>query len=257
MDDARTYENKDCYKYFKFRPVNKRLIDSLIHSHLWFARSDTLNDPFDCQLDLSKSLLVAASSSTGPRKELLTSLVRDREFISLWETKIQTVGICSFSLELYDPVVWSHYADEHKGVSMLYKFPPSFIQDPQNKFLGTTQVNYINNALIDWLRNESPTDVLSTDINSFNDFIRGLVPTFFSSKAPQWHYEKEARLIRAEHGSLNIPHEFLIQVCFGLRTSKADIDLIKKVARDYCGCNKFFKFVRDKNNDFGVRTEEV
>jgi hypothetical protein len=257
MDDAISHDDEETYKYFKFRPINKRLIDSLVHSHLWFAKREALNDPFDCQLDLSKSLLVAASSSTGLRKELLHSLVSDREFISLWETQIQSVGICSFSLKLNDHLLWSHYADEHKGVCLLYRFQPSFINAEQNMFLGTTKVNYTDNPLIDWLRNDAPIDVQATDIKAFNKFIAGLIPTFFSAKAPPWSFETEARLIRAEHGALRIPHESLIQVVFGLRTPQADIDLITKVARDYCGCNKFYRLVRDKDSDFGVIAEEV
>ena len=37
---------------FKFRAINKHLIESLVNPSLYFARPDTLNDPFDCRLDL-------------------------------------------------------------------------------------------------------------------------------------------------------------------------------------------------------------
>jgi hypothetical protein len=45
---------EDEYRYFKFRSVDKRLIESLTGGHLWFAKPGTLNDPFDCRLDFAQ-----------------------------------------------------------------------------------------------------------------------------------------------------------------------------------------------------------
>ncbi|MES2356693.1 MAG: hypothetical protein V4568_20305, partial [Pseudomonadota bacterium] len=83
-----------------------------------------------------------------------------------------------------------------------------------------------------------------------------LTKIYLTAKNPAWIYEKEARIIRSEHGVLDIPHGFLEQICFGLRTPSNDIDVITKLAREYCGCNKFFRIIHDES-DFGITTEEL
>ncbi len=89
------------YLYFKFRSINKHLIESLVNSSLYFARPDELNDPFDCRPDLRKSLLRAASLATGRQKSFLQSALNDgQKFIESWKARFESFGICSFSLEL-------------------------------------------------------------------------------------------------------------------------------------------------------------
>src|SRR6266487_4604824 len=100
------------YRYFKFRTINKHLIESLVNSRLFFAKLSELNDPFDCRLDLGKSFARAASSATGTRKAWLQSGLNDgQKFIKDWQASFENFGICSFSLDLNSTIMWSHYAD--------------------------------------------------------------------------------------------------------------------------------------------------
>ncbi|OGA40479.1 MAG: hypothetical protein A3G24_16105 [Betaproteobacteria bacterium RIFCSPLOWO2_12_FULL_62_13] len=237
------------YRYFKFRTINKYLIESLVNSRLYFAKPNKLNDPFDCRLDLRKSFSRAASSATGIRKTWLQSRLNDgQEFIEKWEGSFENFGICSFSLKLHTTLMWSHYADEHRGVCLLYRFPESFFLAPQNKIFGVDKVKYSDDALTDWLKNEAPMEL--------NKFVPELIKIYLTAKSPAWHCESEARVIRKEHGFIDIPFGFLEQVCFGLRTPQADIDLITKLAREYGGCQNFCRIIRDES-DFGISAEEM
>lgn len=236
-------------RYFKFRKINKHLIDSLVNSRLWFAKPNALNDPFDCQLDLRKSWERAAASSTGRRKNWLQSALDNPIFLEQWGIQFEKIGVCSFSRDLCNSQMWSHYADEHRGACLLYRFPKSFRVDPQNKIVVATWVNYAPNALTDWLKNDAPMELLG--------FIKELTKIYLSAKGPGWEYENEARIIREEHGPFNVPFGFLQKVCFGLRTPPADIDLVKKLASKYCGCEKFCRIVRDDKSDFGIKEEEM
>lgn len=237
------------YRYFKFRTINKHLIESLVNSRLYFAKPNKLNDPFDCRLDLRKSFSRSASSASGTRKSWLQSALSDgREFIEQWERLFENYGVCSFSLELNTTLMWSHYADEHRGVCLLYRFPESFFLAPENRIFGVDRVKYLHDALTDWLKNEAPMEL--------NQFVPELIKIYLTAKSPAWSYESEARVIRKDHGFIDIPFGLLEQVCFGLRTPQADIDLITKLAREYCGCKQFCRIIRDES-DFGITAVEL
>jgi hypothetical protein len=55
----------------KFRKIDKFLLDSLVHGHLCFAPPDKLNDPFDCKIDINKSLTKAITESSDSEKATL------------------------------------------------------------------------------------------------------------------------------------------------------------------------------------------
>ncbi|MFC5427624.1 DUF2971 domain-containing protein [Paraburkholderia denitrificans] len=237
------------FDLFKFRRVSDRLIDSLKASTLWCASPASLNDPFDCQLDIRASLVLATAKATGTHKRWLQSALDNPKFLDDWKTLFAQVGVCSFSLDLYNSLMWAHYADEHKGVCLLYRLTEQFINDPANEIIGIDKVRYEANGLTDWLVNEPPKE--------FFEFRAKLTELYLTAKAPNWSYEKELRIIRFKHGIFNVPAKSLIQVCFGLRTSEADIDSIREVATKYCGCERFCKIVRDEETDFGIKAVEL
>ena len=57
--------NDESFVLYKFRAIDKHLIESLVSQSLYFARPDALNDPFDCQIDLKAALKRAESSAGG------------------------------------------------------------------------------------------------------------------------------------------------------------------------------------------------
>jgi len=52
-----------------------------------------------------------------------------------------------------------------------------------------------------------------------------------TAKSAVWRYEKEVRLVRNSPGILRIDPEFIEQICFGLQTPEADIELIRTLAK--------------------------
>jgi hypothetical protein len=241
----------DYQRFFKFGAINKYLIESLVRPSWYFAKPDTLNDPFDCRLDLRKSFEKAASIATGVNKDRLLLVLQTVNLLESYQKKFETVGVCSFSIlqgSFDEPLLWSHYADEHRGVCLLYQFPTNFINSP-DKIIGMDSVKYEDDILTNWLANLSP------DITE-DDFIIGLTRIYLTAKSPAWKYEKEARIIRHTHGNFDIPRGYLEQVCFGLRTPKADIDVIVKLATEHSGCTKYCRIVR-ASSDFGITAEEL
>lgn len=239
------------YLHFKFRAIDKRLIESLINPSLFFAKPATLNDPFDCRLDLRNSLERAAASASGERATMFRAALKENALLEDWVRQFEGIGVCSFSLDQNEVLLWSHYADNHKGVSLLFRFTEQFLLADENKIIGASPVNYGHDLLTEWLK--------TTDINPNNTdhFVEELTKIFLTAKSPAWAYEKEARILRLEHGPLSIPKGTLEQVCFGLQTPQTDIDLIIKLASEYSGCKKFGQVLRDIESDFGITIKEL
>jgi hypothetical protein len=227
--------------------INKHMIESLVRPSFYFSRPIDLNDPFDCRINLDHWLKKAASSATG-RTQLNLKSIMDNPGFQAWEQKFNGVGVCSFSLDSMETLLWSHYADQHRGACPLYRIPEPFLLDRKNKIIGVETVTYGDERMTRCLTNVAET----TPYN----FIDELIKAYLTTKSPSWRYEKEARIVREEPGLLDIPGGFLEQVCFGLHTESADISLVTKLAGAYCGCARFRQMVRDGSN-FGFTMNEL
>jgi hypothetical protein len=86
----------DDHLYFKFRAINKHMIESLVNPSLYFAKPAALNDPFDCLIDLRSSFSRAALQTTGNRRAWLMGAMDSNEFLKNWGTLFENIGVCSF-----------------------------------------------------------------------------------------------------------------------------------------------------------------
>jgi hypothetical protein len=174
------------YLYFKFRAINKHMIESIVEPSLYFAKPTDLNDPFDCTLSLreylEKAILVAEH-----RPRLNLESIKSNLGLESWHSKFNSIGVCAFSLSSSETLLWSHYADHHKGVCVLYKIPESFILDKKNKFIGISKVNYGSDSIMSVLTTK-------TTVSPF-EFIPELIKNYLTTKSPSWAYECEARII--------------------------------------------------------------
>jgi hypothetical protein len=243
---------------FKFRSVNKYLIQSIVHSDIHFARPACLNDPFDCRVDIRQSLEVAILQSVSPKRERLEKLRRLNDFFTKLQSDVAAIGVCSFSCPqdgsnalLENPLMWSHYADANKGVCLTYRFPEQFFYDKAEQIPGIDEVDYGTNPLSDWFVENTGK------INNFEDFGISLLKKVLTVKSSPWQYEKEVRMLRKVDGPYPIETQHLVQVCFGIETSAEDIKLIKSLLAQGRYEVRLYKLVRSKDADFGLKVLEI
>jgi len=234
--------------FFKYRAINKYLLDSLIKSQLYFSPRARLNDPFDCNIDISRA--VDHLIQTEKDNKLLAAFREEEEALITFNNNVDTLGICSFSLTSNETLMWSHYAEDHKGICLKYDFPESFLNN-EDEILGESRVSYEPNAISNWLRSN-----IKLFRNDQKAFIINLLTTLLTSKAPSWFYEEEARIMRYVTGLYDIPRDVLTHIIFGLQTSEADEALIRSIADKYYSDIKFGRVVRT-NEDFGIDTKEI
>jgi len=240
------------YRVFKYTPVNKYFLDGLVKGYIYCAPPHSLNDPFDCNVVLSESIDRAIVTSSGIHRKNLADLNHNAPLLSFIEDSVSKAGVCSFSMDLLKPVLWSHYAEDHKGVCCMYEIPEEFIDWKTNKIIGISDVEYGDNLITEALLSiAGKLPSLTTP-----EVFRELSTPIFSSKGLHWEYEQEVRIIRGESGRLNIDKDYLKQVCFGLHTSDNDMELVIKVITD-SGYSPEFCTITKTHSDFGIEANDL
>ena len=93
----------DTVRAYKF--YNARWgLDALFRQRLKLSTSDDINDPFEFL-------------ATGPNKASRAEAKRVRNEL------FSETGLISFSANWSEPVLWSHYADNHRGLVLGFDLP--------------------------------------------------------------------------------------------------------------------------------------
>ncbi len=235
---------------FRYRPVNDYLYDGLLNSTIYFAPPEKLNDPFDCQVDIDRCLSNAISESEGAVRAYLETLRRLPTFSSSLQHALRRVGICSFSLTLTDPLLWAHYADNHRGVCLTYRFDEKFFLDESTRIIGLAPTEYGASPLRNWFKTIAPnlgepaSQAMGTELSK----------KLFTVKGECWSYEREIRAIREVPGPFEVPRESLVQICFGLRTSDDAKAAVQRCIKDRA--LKYCQIARDRT-DFGIEAKDI
>jgi hypothetical protein len=233
------------YYCFKYRSIDKNFVDSLITSSLYFAPREKLNDPFDCNIDVTGAVKRAMENGASEKKSLLMQFQANEIDTSRLQEGINNLGICSFSLNAENTVMWSHYSDDHKGVCIGYDFPKEFLND-EDYILGVSKVFYDQASVSSWL-----FDNIETYQSNHPSFMGELLKIITTSKSPHWSYEEEARILTLDAGRQSIPRTIVSKIIFGLQTSDDDIQIVKSLIDKYYTDVEFEKVYRT-NNDFGI-----
>lgn len=244
------------WQIFRYRRVNDFLWQELELAQFYCCSPSALNDPFDCRIDWIASLKRALASTTmGDDRRERVSKLHDS---FLRADLASEAGICCFTCKTDDLLMWSHYADSHRGVCLLYEIPADYFmsrysQEVDNAFffVGAAPVRYGANVFHDWLAND--------DLDSPHDgsIAENAMTILFTSKAPAWSHEEEFRIVTRRPGKLGFEPGFLKQVTFGLATPEEHRKLVAQVARRANKNVVLSEVKRSADSDFGIKFPEV
>ncbi|HQC42170.1 MAG TPA: DUF2971 domain-containing protein [Verrucomicrobiota bacterium] len=260
------------YKYFGLGERTERIITS---NEIYFANPTKFNDPFDFKLpiDFNRSIRKLEkedfvfylknlkedlknenneiSKEDLPRiKEILNSGDVDsiaEKLLNITpglkgEIKkiFNNVGVCCFSKEYDNILMWSHYAQAHEGICL--------------KFDRTEDSNFFSQIVNVEYRKRVETDIAKY----FLEYYKFSGDTI-STKYSDWSYEKEVRVIKTESMDFNCNNRFvkfepsaLKEIIFGVKTKKSTISHYI----DLCKNNKnitFSKMRLLKNGRFELK----
>ena len=215
---------------YRFCSLSAYTLGSLMNRTLWLAKPDTFNDPFDCAITLDRTrfkesifhavaVALERSKESGMSRQSLEGVFQgDKEAFEKLRSNLlsltREMGICCFSARSTHVLMWSHYADHHKGFCVEYDSGP-----------GTDlrelahQVRYSNTLPSLSLENFAPSrreDALDT---------------MWLTKAAYWKYEKEWRVMMPKgNRNYNAPSR-VRSVTFGVRMSESDRVLVQQSLR--------------------------
>ncbi len=237
----------------KFRKIDKLFINSLERSQIYFARPEELNDPFDCKVNIEKSLRRAISQSSGSERETLENILNNDEVLKLFnqvQQEIKGYGVFSGSHKpaLESSPMWSHYADKHRGVCLIYAIPTEPMDFfKKNQIIGIQNVIYGPNQLTEWFKK------LPANKNIHNCAFEDMIKIFVKIKHISWKYEDEVRMIRKTSGIVSIDKSYLQHVCFGLNASE---DLIREILIKF-NYDVGYSRMHKGDSDFALRAIDI
>jgi len=188
--------------------------------------SDRFNDPFDAQADYRiaerddalRELVYRYLVTKGASDDMARALVQDESLANSellaasiktnHQQLLQQLGVCCLAATAIAPLLWAHYAQDHRGIAVQYR--PSV--DPQN--LQPHKVEYNEKYPV---------------IDNFFDLERRDIFSPLLRKSLSWAYEQEWRIFRpgAPNQAFAVKPEALSGILLGMRISNTDREYIR------------------------------
>jgi hypothetical protein len=223
-------------------------IDNLSKNLLYFSVPSNFNDPFDSKIYVDNKA----------KEEQWISHLCNKYKCDPDEAKIKMKGykkykdglisppnrilfeymnvprVCCFSGRCDSILMWSHYADHHKGICLCFRATANFddYYIPLRIPSSETPINYARMGLLEEVQYDKG---LIPKINPFDDPIKNdkIISERLLTKFEDWYYEEEYRIIHPDHREYNASplkssetleyyKECLIGIIFGCNINKND-----------------------------------
>lgn len=193
---------------------------------LKFSLASNFNDPFDCDINVLKFDF----NDPGPdvKKDLLEikamfpmlNLSKDEQaemYREIQKEKVDNSAITCFSLEVHNTLLWSYYADKHKGVCLEFD---NLQPDP---FEGIT-IHDVAEGIVGY----------SYEIIDYCKDKKEGLRRLFLMKLEEWQHENEYRIIlyRKPAGLYTFNKRFLTRVFFGLNIDPGQAIQLQRLCID-------------------------
>jgi hypothetical protein len=185
-------------KLFKYRRVDVNAFHELLTGELWHSKYAELNDPFDG--------MYINKANAGDLEHL-----------------ISTLRVCCFSKVNDSLLMWSHYADSHRGICLEYDV------DAETYKSRVLHVKYAKSLpILETIRRRADGTL---EINLDKE------ARIFLTKGELWAYEQECRTLilsdnANEKGKGSKAPGPLTAIYFGLRSIPTTVGTINKVLSD-------------------------
>lgn len=185
-----------CYK-----PVNKYTLDIFESGTFWFSSPVNFNDPFDCKVYPTTESAIRRAEELLERngmqstEDSIRKIVTDEMVKKAVDRVMSNKGILCLTPHPDDILMWSHYAENHKGICLELdvRTCPEF-------FVYPMKVTYTT---------EYPTFNLGGEETN----------KIYATKYEKWGYEDEIRILKDRVGKHEFAPQSLKSVIFGCRTN--------------------------------------
>jgi hypothetical protein len=220
-----TVQNRWPRFLYKYKNLDHdHLRDLIVDSCLYMSSRHQLNDPFDVRSNIDfvdggvdrraylDYLFKQFKTRYKGRKEIAQRLsspaVIQAELRRHLNNAMDSTGFHSFATDPRSLLMWSHYADSHKGVCLVFETAKDV-----DTFVHALPVQYSKNF---------PVVQFTTTVA--HDLIRKA----FLTKAEEWKYEKERRIVEQKRAgqSLSYKPRALVALILGSKISTSDKEIV-------------------------------
>ena len=201
---------------YKYRACNENTKAIFTTGCLHYSHPSDFNDPYDCKLFLKKKLHIYIERIATDKIHLIPIDVNELQKII--QEEINDLEICSFSKDGLQMQMWSHYADSHKGLCLVFDDELLF----ERQHCDAREVIYQDKqAENEDIFSKTPTE----------DIIR-----FIYTKKSSWAYEQEVRYIHRpepeyKNGNYPFNKQALKAIYFGTHCNPHDISIYKNLCQ--------------------------
>ena len=236
-------ENRSYVYQYSFRRFNEHSLADLINNEITVSPSKKMNDPFDSVINLwgSEDQLI----ETCKERKHIKNLSRSFDYFRIR-------SFCNGETEeaLGNLLMWSHYADEHRGYCIKYKLSKHFIKQDEND-----SFEHMFLKPIIYRKDEEKVDI--SELTTINTDLA------FATKHRSWKYENEVRLIvynpNKEESFYGIPLDkdsCIEAIYFGCKCEPKTINTIKKLFSESDTPPKFYQMKSDSKDVYHLKWDK-
>lgn len=227
--------------FLSFRNYNEYTLSDLVHNEITVCSPSVMNDPYDTLLLKWGEYIRLHKTDKKHIKPFCDSFssYRIRSFSKLKDTTGKEM--------ISNTLMWSHYAGQHQGFCVKYKFSPEFISTTEER----RTVRFKN---IIYQPHDRPTCIASGGMNT---------DICLCTKQENWSYENEVRMIAYEpdiegdYHSIPLDQNSHIEsIYFGYKCSQKKMDTIRKIL-SYDPDIKFFVMKSNFNDIYNLVPVEL
>lgn len=214
--------DKPLYHYTKVKHIEDIVCENL----MYLRKINELNDPFE------GDLLADVEFEKIENGQIV-------KYTLDWEAVKEHVSIACFSERHDINPMWAHYADNHKGICVGYKFNNANLKIRDACF----PIYYVN---------KTNNDLVSKNIVEDFKAENRLLSEIFLKKGKSWCYEKEWRVIIPS----NLHSD---EITFKWKNHKRYLNFIKPISvyLGYKTSDDDKKYIGEMCNDYGIKTYEM
>ena len=221
---------------YKYRSFNNYGLQILTNREIYFSSPEELNDPLEClfkRLPIEKEI---KRRLTEEELVLFNELSEKRysergtcnlvPIFQAIENISKQAGIFSLCQTNNDPLMWSHYADGHRGFCI--GFSRSYFEDLISN--SWQELSIVSGSEVDYSASPKYLDVIIEYIKKyhkkknklFDNLIKPVLISIINTKSNKWCYEMEYRMVRFSKGRLKFQPEAIKEIIIGQKTSSSD-----------------------------------
>lgn len=158
--------------FYQYQPLKNTYIQTIMDQSVYVSDPSSFNDPFDCWGLLTNDI------DNYSQEEVIQSEIKLRK-------GVRELGVVCLTSSWDNQLMWSHYAGSHTGICLGFKFSDSTWKGRDYFLLRPVQYSAITpipmSEAWDDEKNGLPSETTAI--------------SFFRTKNPDWHYEREWRII--------------------------------------------------------------